>query len=170
MAQSNDGFAEVIKFALIGGAAWVAWSLYQSYLAGQAAATAPGATPPAGTPPTTTTAATPPAATVTLSIPSNLSVTSDINNALKGMVNVNGQLVSIDVIPSAAGQPSGVVWNSSGDDVTSMFTPAQITQLITAYSLAPKGVSGLRGFGGPGRNYVRAGAPMIRTINYRRAW
>jgi hypothetical protein len=87
-----------------------------------------------------------------LAIPSGLTVTPVINNGLQGTVNVNGQSVVLAVIPANLGQSTGVVYNASGQDVTSQFTAAEIQQLVSAFTLAPQvsssGVAGLSGLAG----------------------
>jgi hypothetical protein len=182
MAQQNNMLGDILGLGLLAGGAYLAWTVYQSYLVTAAAAATTPVSTTTTTPATTTTSTTTTSASATgsgqpaatLVIPTNLTVTPDINNSLKGTVNVNGQSVPLNVIPSAAGQASGVVYNSSGQDVTAMFTAGQITQLITAFSLAPQSASGVsgfgRGFGAPmAPNYLRAGTPMFMPGPYGQA-
>lgn len=144
MAQSG-GIEDVVGLVLLGGAAYVGWSIYQSYVAAQQAATAAAAaaatTPPAAStstsPATSATPATPaPSSTPTIVIPANFSVTPDINGAYKGTVTYNGQPATLDVILANAGNTSGVVWNANGQDITSILGPANVSTLVTAYQAA----------------------------------
>lgn len=144
MAQSSGG-GNILTIVLIGGAAWIGWNIYQSYLAAQAAAAAPPTPAPTPAP---TAAPTP---TPQIVIPANFSVTPDINNSLKGTVTYNGQLTSFNVIiPSGgyAGQTSGVVYNSQGQDVTALLGSANVQTLVNAFQAAQNqatitGVAGL---------------------------
>lgn len=193
MAQS-DAMGDILKIGAVAVGGWLLWSWYESTL--PAATTSAGTSTMGTTTPSTVT--TPPAApaapTVTLVIPQNLLVTPVINNGLQATVVINGSNAVIAVIPANAGQTSGVVYNSSGTDITSMFSPTQVQQLVSAFSLAPqlgtragataaapsstnqaagvnrRGLSAF-GFGQVAPNYVRAGSPMTRPHNYlRRTW
>ncbi len=146
MAQSG-GIEDVVGLVLLGGAAYVGWSIYQSYVAAQQAATAAATTattaPPATAAATTATTAPPatpatpaPSSTPTIVIPANFSVTPDINGAYKGTVTYNGQPATLDVILANAGNTSGVVWNANGQDITSILGPANVTTLVNAYQAA----------------------------------
>jgi hypothetical protein len=82
-----------------------------------------------GTPPIT------PVATPTpvIQFPANFTVASDINNSLKGTVLYNGVATSINVIPSNAGNATGVVWNSQGQDITATLGAALVAQIVQAF-------------------------------------
>jgi hypothetical protein len=71
-----------------------------------------------------------------LSIPSNFTVTPDINGAYKGTVLINGVPTTLDVIIANIGQPSGVVWNTDGTDVTNMLPAGVLGPLTLAYQQA----------------------------------
>lgn len=104
-------------------------------------------TPPPTTPSTAATAQAPSQASAGLSIPSNLTVTPNINNSLSGDVILNGVSTNLSIITGNAGQSAGVIYNTAGQDITSQFTAAQQQQLIAAFTAAPHnaGVSGLDG-------------------------
>lgn len=192
MASSSIG--TIIGVAAAAGAAYL---VYQYFFATPATVAAPAGTAPA----MGATAVPVPAAGTTvpampLSIPAGLTVTSDINNSLKGTVNWNNANVTLNVIPGNAGG-AGVVWSSAGVDITAQFTPAQQQQLIAAFSTAPRAsiagapltaaqtaqaqriaaclalnplnpaCAGLSGFGAP-HNYIRGG-PMGLPHYFRRA-
>ena len=90
---------------------------------------APAATQPVATQP----ASTAPAA---FNVTVQGTVTPDINNSLKATVNVNGQTMTINVIPANAGGNTGVIYNTSGTDITSQFTSAQQAQIVLAVQSA----------------------------------
>ncbi len=103
---------------------WASWF-------GASAAAAPGAGAGTGAPASTTTSAPAPVQTCALTIPPGLSVTPDVNNSLRGTVNCNGTPIMVNVI-----MPNGGVYNAQGHDITSMFTAAQLQQLIQAFQAA----------------------------------
>jgi hypothetical protein len=156
MAQDSTG--EILKWGLIIGGAWLAWNYFVgSQAAASSAAAAAAAAPPVGStgstttvsPTGSTTTTTPTTAPVTvpgLQIPSNLSVTPNVNNSLSGNVLLNGESVNLSIITKNQGQTSGVIYNTAGSDITSQFTPAQQQQLVQAFLLAPSG-SGTSGLG-----------------------
>ena len=150
MAQSGGGIGEIIPIILIGGAAWVAWSMYQSYQAGQFSTVAPPAGGGSPVPPATTTPA--PPSTPAVIIPAGFTVTPDINGAFKGTVTFNGSPTSFDVILANVGNASGVVWNSAGQDVTAVLGAANVTTLVNAFQAAVNQakVAGTPGFSGLG--------------------
>jgi hypothetical protein len=126
-----------MSIVLLAGGAWVAWSLWQSYQAGltTAATTATPATP--ATSASATTPATPaPSTTPTIVIPAGFSVVTDINNSYRGTVTYNGTPTSFNVILANAGQSTGVVFNTSGTDVTALLGPANVTTLVNAFQSA----------------------------------
>lgn len=153
MAQSG-GIGEILPILLIGGAAWVAWSMYQSYEAGVVAAAA-AAVPPAGGTSTTgtsttgTTSTTGGSSTPTIVIPAGFSVAADINNSYKGTVTYNGSPATFNVILANAGQPANVVYNSAGADITALLGPANVTTLVNAFQAAANQatITGVSGFG-----------------------
>ena len=118
MSQQN-ALGEIVPIVLLAGGAWVAWSLYQSYQAGLtasvAAASGPGA-PATPAAPAITTPATP--AVPAIIIPAGFTVTPDVNNSWRGTVTYNGSPATLNVILANAGNSSGVVYNSDGQDVT----------------------------------------------------
>jgi hypothetical protein len=76
-----------------------------------------------------------------LVIPSNLVVSPNINNSLSGYVQWNGQTVNLTIIPTQLGaNPSnaGLIWNTSGQDITSQFSPSQQAALVSAFQSAPQ--------------------------------
>jgi hypothetical protein len=157
MAQSN-GIGEVIQFALLGVGAWIAWNIYEAYVLGQSSVTAPA------TPAVPATPATPaPSSTPSIVIPANFSVTSDINNSYKGQVTYNGSPATFNVIIANAGASSGVVYNSSGQDVTALLGAANVQTLVNAYQAAvnTETVAGtLSGFSGLGQ-FIRVPSPVF---------
>jgi hypothetical protein len=71
-----------------------------------------------------------------LQIPGGFTVTTDINNALKGTVVLSGIPTTLDVIVPPGGyngQASGVVYDTNGNDVTSNLGPAVVSNLVAAY-------------------------------------
>lgn len=165
MAQSN-GLSEILPIVLIGGAAWVAWSLYQSYQAGLTSAAAPAtpATPatPAASPSTTQTPAAPaPAASPAIVIPAGFTVTPDINSSYKGTVTYNGSPATFNVILGNAGNSVGVVYNSSGADVTALLGAANVTTLVNAFQAAANQatITGVSGLG----QFIRVPQPVMLT-------
>ena len=137
MAQQNT-LGEIVPIVLLGGAAWVAWSLYQSYQAGLvAAASAPaGSTPPASSTSTQTPAAPAPASSPAIVIPAGFTVKPDVNNSWKGTVTYNGSPTTLNVILANAGNSSGVVYNSAGADVTALLGAANVATLVNAFQQA----------------------------------
>lgn len=71
-----------------------------------------------------------------LQIPGGFTVTTDINNALKGTVMLNGVPTTLDVIVPPGGyngQTSGVVFDTNGTDVTWSLGPAVVSDLVASY-------------------------------------
>jgi hypothetical protein len=71
-----------------------------------------------------------------LQIPGGFTVTTDINNALKGTVVLSGIPTTLDVIVPPGGyngQTSGVVYDTNGADVTSTLGTAVVSDLVAAY-------------------------------------
>jgi hypothetical protein len=71
-----------------------------------------------------------------LQIPGGFTVTTDINNALKGTVVLSGIPTTLDVIVPPGGyngQTSGVVYDTNGVDVTWSLGPAIVSDLVAAY-------------------------------------
>jgi hypothetical protein len=71
-----------------------------------------------------------------LQIPGGFTVTTDINNALKGTVMLSGTPTTLDVIVPPGGyngQTSGVVYDTNGNDVTWSLGPATVSDLVAAY-------------------------------------
>lgn len=168
MAQSSAG-GQILTIVLIGGAAWIGWNIYQSYLAAQYAAAAPP-TPAPSTPSTATT--TPAAATPQIVIPANFSVTPDINDSFRGTVTYNGLPATFNLIFSG-GQATGQVFNSAGTDVTATLGTQNVQTLVAAYNAAVNaeliagtitkatpGMSGFGGFGQAGRAVIRIPRPF----------
>ena len=134
----DSGLSEILPVVLIGGAAWVAWSLYQSYQAGltsSATAAAPATTPASSTS-TQTPAAPAPAASPAVVIPAGFTVTPGTNNSWRGTVTYNGSPTTFNVILANAGNSSGVVWNTAGTDVTALLGAANVTTLVNAFQQA----------------------------------
>jgi hypothetical protein len=157
--QQGGGFAEVLQFALFAGVALVAWNLYTAYQLGQAQASTTPSTP-TSTPTTTATTSVP-----AIVIPANFSVVIDVNNSLRGTVTYNGTPTSFNVIPANAGASTGVVYNTSGQDVTALLGPANVTTLVNAFNAAAASekVSGtLSGFSGFGQVARIAVPRMLR--------
>lgn len=129
MAQSSGG--EIVTLLLVGGAAWIGWNIYQSYLAAQYAAAAAASAPPQQP---STPAATP--TTPEVVIPANFTVTpTGINNAFSGTVTYNGSPTNFSLIFSG-GQATGQVYNSAGSDVTAQLGAANVTTLVNAFNAA----------------------------------
>jgi hypothetical protein len=133
-------FGEILGIVVVGG---VGWYLYNAYLDAAASNAITTGTPPANT-------STP--ATGAFAAPAGFTITTDTNGAYKGTVTFNGALVTLDVIPGAIGKTAGVIWNTSGADVTGTYTAAQQTQLYGLFQAAAQaqglswptvGVSGL---------------------------
>jgi hypothetical protein len=135
---------------------WNTWFGTTAALPPASTTTTPPATTPSGS--STATGVTPPTTPVTaptpvVQFPANFSVTPDINNSLKGTILYNGVSVTLNVILGNAGQASGVVWNSQGQDVTSSLGPAVVTQIVQGFlaqslvqpstNPGPSGVSGI---------------------------
>lgn len=172
MAQSSGGgIGEILPILLIGGAAWVAWSMYQSYEAGVVAAAA-AAAPPAGGTSTTgtsttgtsttgTTSTTSGSSTPTIVIPAGFSVAPDINGAYKGTVTYNGSPATLDVILS-----SGQVYNTAGSDITTLLGSANVTTLINAFQTAVNAgiVAGTPGFSGLGQFIAVPSTLLTRKV------
>jgi len=166
--MAKDGGGDILTIVLIGGGAWLAWNLYQGYLAAQYAAASAAATPPAT--PATTTAA--PPATPAIIIPANFTVTPDVNNSFKGIVTYNGYPTSFNLIFSG-GQATGEVFNSAGNDVTQQLGAANVTTLVNAFNAAvqneliqgtiTKATGGMSGLG-----QVRARIPVPHMMLVRR--
>lgn len=99
---------------------------------------APGTTttqPPAqSTPP-------PAAQTTAMTVQVVGAVTNDINNSLKATVMINGQSMTINIIPANAGGTSGVIYNTNGADITAQFSSAQQAQIVLAIQSAAAGAS-----------------------------
>ena len=169
MAQ-HDEMGSIIQVVLIGGAAWIAWNLYTAYVLGQQSAAIQGTAPVQVPVPAPTTTTTPPAATAPATppsvppiiIPAGFTVTPDINNSYKGTVTYNGSPATLNVILANAGATSGVVYNSTGQDITALLGPANVTTLVNAYQAAANAatVSGVSGL-----SQIRV--PMMLT---RRSW
>jgi hypothetical protein len=144
MAQDN-GMGEILKWGLIIGGGYL---LYNYFIAPAAtAATTPvtgTTTPPTGTT-TTTTGSTTTTPTPGLVIPSTLTVTPGINQSLQGTVQLNGESVQLSIITGRAPATSGVIYNTSGTDITAQFTAAQQAQLVQAFLLAPQTATGTSG-------------------------
>ena len=164
MAQSG-GIGEIIPIILIGGAAWVAWSLYQSYQAGQFSTVA--APPSGGSTGTTSTTTVAPPATPAVIIPAGFTVTPDVNNSYKGTVTFNGAPTSFNVILANAGNATGVVWNSAGQDVTATLGAANVTTLVNAFQSYVNNakIAGTKGFSGLGA--VLPVPMMLRPVRRR---
>lgn len=157
---------------LLGGAAAAYWyitnygpngavsagnvSWWTTWFGGTAAALPPAST--TTTPPTPTPTGTPTgtgtgtgsstgvtATVLPLVIPNPFVVTSDINGAVKGTVQINGVATSLDVILANIGQPTGVVWNTQGADVTASLPAGVLAPLVAAYQQAAQnaGLSGI---------------------------
>ena len=109
------------------------------------------ATPaPAGAAPTPTgTPSSPTPASTGLVIPSNLTVTPNINNSLSGNVTINGVSTNLSIITGNAGNTSGVIYNTAGQDITSQFSSAEQQQLVSAFMAANGGLAGLFGVENP---------------------
>jgi hypothetical protein len=103
----------------------------------------PAATqPPARSqPPTPGSHGSPPAAA--FAIPTNVHASPDINSSIKGTILINGSATTVNVIPGRVGNMSGVIYDASGQDITSNFTPDQISAISNAFSSAIGGVSGV---------------------------
>lgn len=131
MAQSSGGGGEIVTLLLVGGAAWIGWNIYQSYLAAQYAAAVAASAPPQQP---STPAATP--TTPEVVIPANFTVTpTGINNAFSGTVTYNGSPTNFSLIFSG-GQATGQVYNSAGSDVTAQLGAANVTTLVNAFNAA----------------------------------
>lgn len=109
----------------------VAPTYWQSFFSGTTTTTSPAQNT------TTTTTTTAGATTNASGITGPTSVAPDINNSLKGTITLNGTAMTINVIPSAAGQSSGLIWNTSGQDITQQFTAAEQAQILQAFTTAP---------------------------------
>ena len=72
-------------------------------------------------------------------------MTGDINGAVKGTVQINGVATTLDVILANIGQPTGVVWNTEGADVTASLPAGLLAPLVAAYQQAAQnaGLSGI---------------------------
>jgi hypothetical protein len=71
-----------------------------------------------------------------LQIPGGFTVTTDVNNALKGTVVLSGIPTTLDVIVPPGGyngQTSGVVYDTNGVDVTWTLGTAIVSDLVAAY-------------------------------------
>ena len=82
-------------------------------------------------------------------IPSNLTVTPTINNSLSGNVTINGVSTNLSIITGNAGNTSGVIYNTAGQDITSQFSSAEQQQLVSAFMAANGGLAGLFGVENP---------------------
>jgi hypothetical protein len=91
--------------------------------------------------PVNTTIGSPPAAA--FAIPTNVHASPDINSSIKGTILINGSATTVNVIPGRVGNMSGVIYDASGQDITSNFTPDQISAISNAFSSAIGGVSGV---------------------------
>jgi hypothetical protein len=106
---------------------------------GTSAGTGTGTGTETGTPPASATGVVPPPITLlptptpVVQVPANFTVAPDINNALKGTILYNGVPATLDVILSNAGNTSGVVWNSQGQDVTAVLGPTVVAQIVQAF-------------------------------------
>jgi hypothetical protein len=147
MSKENESSSGMMTALILGGGALaVYWylnnygpngavsasnpSYWQSWF-GTVAAPAVTAAPIANTlgPVTQTQTPTPAAFTFQITGP----VTQDINNSLKAAVSISGQSMTVNVIPANAGNPTGVIYNSAGADITSQFTSAQQAQIVLAF-------------------------------------
>jgi hypothetical protein len=137
--QANPGGTATYQVA--GGSPTTATC--SAWLAAQTpAATTPAAstsTPPQSTAPPTST----PASSTGLVIPSNLTVTPNINNSLSGNVMINGVSTNLSIITANAGQSAGVIYNTAGQDITAQFSTAEQQQLVSAFIAANGGMAGL---------------------------
>lgn len=112
----------------------------------------------------------PTAATPVIQIPGNFTVAPDINNSLKGTVLYNGQATALNVILGNVGNPTGVVWNTQGEDITGILGPSAVNQLVAAFQNQANaqqitGVSGIvpafRATYNPGVSGTGAWAPSM---------
>jgi hypothetical protein len=127
--------ADESKIIILAAGGLGLWWLYENgYLAqwfgsslAPGATALPSTTPTMTTTPTTTTSSTP--ASVTLLGPA----TSDVNNSLQAQVSINGQTMTLNVIPS-----SGTAWNSTGQNITAQLQSqgVNIASLIAQFQAA----------------------------------
>lgn len=93
-----------------------------------------------------------------LVIPTNLVVSPNINNSLSGDVQLNGIMTNLSIIPSNLSLGVGLIYNSSGNDISTSFTPTQQQALVQAFTTAPQSpTAGLTG--------LRAGLGIIMPIS-----
>jgi hypothetical protein len=115
------------------------------WIAAQAAPSA-SAVPVAGA--TTTPVSVPAPVTSTpnsagLVIPSNLTVSPNINNSLSGNVTINGASTNLSIITANLGQSAGLIYNTAGQDITNQFSTAEQQALVSAFLAANGGLAGL---------------------------
>lgn len=169
MAQSSFGFGDVLKWGLVLGGGYLAYSYFIAPSIAAAAA-APVTAPPAPPATAATPPATPPPACPTSSCPpttDSIAVQKAKVIAAAGTQGALAQTASLwnYWFNQAYALPQSTEW-LLGDDGTPMTVDAYLALRHT------KGFSGFGGFGAPRgwrRNYLAAGVPMVSTpINYRR--
>jgi hypothetical protein len=78
-----------------------------------------------------------------LVIPSNLTVSPNINNSLSGNVMINGTSTNLSIITANLGQSAGLIYNTAGQDITNQFSTDEQQGLVSAFLSANGGLAGL---------------------------